>query len=479
MNTKSTLNLPLTLLTTVALGVGFGCSDDAADTGTNDDEIGLTETAEEDAETTAEGSGEEASTTAGTTTDETADEDTADTDDTAGTTTDTTAGTDTADTDTAEDTADTDTAEDTADTDTAEDTSEESSSSTSTTGNNNGCEAPAAYVDCDGEPGSLTTDPFQALGINCGDDPSSTVVGANASMNSNSASAWRIATQFGSASQEPGDNRYNGALWAANLDPYVSPGEDGVSGTEDDVEVPNNTSSAILVLSTGTISAPDAQGVITETSGSQSSNANNGNDDGDSLPSPLSAQEGSNNGAGGTPFENCDGVNDCSDSLWDQWNGQGWDDPNDKLWMQFDLSVPGGTEGYVFDFAYFSSEYPTYVNTSFNDLFIAWSTSETFTGNLTFVNEAPLTITSLENAGSFQYKGSDAELSGTGFEGHAGTGWFTARGSATPGEQFQITFFIADMGDSALATGTLLDNFRWECAGCVPSEVNSCGIQPQ
>ena len=38
---------------------------------------------------------------------------------------------------------------------------------------------------------------------------------------------------------------------------------------------------------------------------------------------------------------------------------------------------------------------------------------------------------------------------------------------------------IADMGDSILATGVLLDNFRWECAGCIPSEVDSCGIQPQ
>ena len=68
---------------------------------------------------------------------------------------------------------------------------------------------------------------------------------------------------------------------------------------------------------------------------------------------------------------------------------------------------------------------------------------------------------------------------GTGFEGHAGTGWFTARGSAAPEESFQLTFFIADMADSILATGVLLDNFRWECAGCIPSEVNSCGIQPQ
>ncbi|MCA9700507.1 MAG: choice-of-anchor L domain-containing protein, partial [Myxococcales bacterium] len=175
----------------------------------------------------------------------------------------------------------------------------------------------------------------------------------------------------------------------------------------------------------------------------------------------------------------CDGVNDCSDSLYNHWYVNNWNNPNDKLWMQFDLTVPLGTEGYVFDFAYFSSEFPSWYNTQYNDLFIAWSTSETYTGNLTFVNGAPLTITSLEDAGAFQYKNNAAQLAGTGFEGHAGTGWFTARGSAAPEESFQITFFIADMADSVLATGVLLDNFRWECAGCVPSEVDSCGIQPQ
>jgi hypothetical protein len=176
---------------------------------------------------------------------------------------------------------------------------------------------------------------------------------------------------------------------------------------------------------------------------------------------------------------NCDGMNDCSDSLYDHWIGNGWNDPFDKLWMQMDLTVPIETEGYIFDFAYFSSEFPFYYNTEYNDLFIAWSTSETYTGNITFVNDAPLTITSLEDANAFQYKNNAAQLAGTGFEGHAGTGWFVARGSAAPEETFELTFFIADMSDEILATVVLLDNFRWECAGCTPSEVDSCGIQPQ
>jgi hypothetical protein len=244
-------------------------------------------------------------------------------------------------------------------------------------------------------------------------------------------------------------------------------------------EIPNNTSTAILMLSTGVIAARNGQGVVTEGNNAQQGNGDNGNQDQGGLPAPLSANRGSNNGAGGTPFMNCDGVNDCSDSLHNHWNVNGWNNPDDKLWMQMELTVPTNTEGYVFDFAYFSSEFPTYYDTQFNDLFIAWSTSETYTGNITFVNGAPLTITSLEDAGAFQYKNNAQQLAGTGFEGHAGTGWFTARGSAASQEVFQITFFIADMADSILATGVLLDNFRWECAGCVPSEVDSCGIQPQ
>lgn len=69
---------------------------------------------------------------------------------------------------------------------------------------------------------------------------------------------------------------------------------------------------------------------------------------------------------------------------------------------------------------------------------------------------------------------------GTGFTSHAGTGWLVVRGPAAPNEgSFQLTFFISDLGDSVLATGVLLDNFRWECSGCFPSAPGSCGLQPQ
>ena len=48
------------------------------------------------------------------------------------------------------------------------------------------------------------------------------------------------------------------------------------------------------------------------------------------------------------------------------------------------------------------------------------------------------------------------------------------------GREREITvgFYLADMSDSILATVALLDNFRWDCEGCIPSEVEDCGVQP-
>ena len=141
---------------------------------------------------------------------------------------------------------------------------------------------------------------------------------------------------------------------------------------------------------------------------------------------------GSNNGLGGTPFQDCDLINDCSDSLHEQWFVQQWNVLNDKLWLQFSVTAPEGVHGYMFDFAFFSSEFPDFVNTQFNDMFVAWSSSETYTGNLTFIGEAPMNTTSLAAAGAFDYMGEAEELYGTGFETHGATPRRPGRRSKSP-----------------------------------------------
>ncbi|MCB9701521.1 MAG: DUF4215 domain-containing protein [Myxococcales bacterium] len=295
-------------------------------------------------------------------------------------------------------------------------------------------------IKCDSD----TMDPFKAIELNCSANPEETPVLMNNSMHSNNASAWRVAKGFGSY-MEMGKLLY-------------SP-----RGGE-----------SFLMVSTGVIKAPNAQGVVVETPSSQESNGDNGNDDSDTLPPPINVSKGSNNGGGGMPFMNCDGVGDCSDSLYDAWE-LGTGDPNDKLWFTFQTKVPNAVESYSFNFAYFSSEWPDWVDTTFNDLLIAWQTSEAYTGNVTFIGDAPLTVTSLDPYLSTDgYSGNEPQLQGTGFEGNAGSDWFAANQNVVGGETLTMTFMIADMGDSILATMAIIDNFHWNCEACIPANAPEC-----
>lgn len=317
----------------------------------------------------------------------------------------------------------------------------ESDSDTSDSGVVEICEAPGDLMPCD----TGTDNPFNAIGLGCEGGPNTSIPIFNPIFAANDANTWRIAQQFGD---------------------YIDPA-DGLP-----LWRPREGDS-MLVIGTGPLPTLDADGALIEVGdplGDGTSNPSNS-----ALPAPLSPLPGSSGGAGGTPFVNCDLVNDCSDSLIDQWN-LGGGSANDLIWFQFETPVPGGTYGFSFDFAYFSEEFPEYVDTQFNDMFVAWSNSESYTGNLCFVNDEPCTVTALWPA---DFQGGAAELSGTQFTNDGATGWYQAQGTVVPDEMLQLTFALFDMSDSAFDTTLLVDNFRWDCEGCTPSEVDPCiGIDP-
>ncbi|MBZ5707819.1 choice-of-anchor L domain-containing protein [Nannocystis pusilla] len=326
-----------------------------------------------------------------------------------------------------------------------------------TSGGDEDCQAPAVQPPCDTD----ANDPFKAIGLNCSDNKSMAIPISNPVITSPDASAWRVATHYGSAMDPMNAGAF---MWGPKE------GE------------------RLLVIGTGTFPALQADGGLIEPDsfipGENVSTPNGNPDNQFDLPGVMTYEKGSNNGNGGTPGMNCDGTQDCSDTLDDQWNIAFNNTANDVFYMSFDLEVPLGTHGYLFDFAYFSQEWPNWVGDAYNDMFVVWSTSETFTGNVTFINEQPLTVTALDPYMTIQP--GDPLLAGTGFpdsflgdtEG-AGTGWFTAKGSAAPGEKFTVAISIFDMGDDVLDTIGLIDKFRWDCEGCIPSEVESCGVEPQ
>ncbi|MEM6295687.1 MAG: choice-of-anchor L domain-containing protein [Myxococcota bacterium] len=310
------------------------------------------------------------------------------------------------------------------------------------------CEAPGDLIPCDAPGMDGTVDPFNAMGLGCTGGPNNVIPILNDIFVSADDTAWRVVSQYGT-----------------HIDPV-----DGLPTWRP------REGESMLMISTSTLPEPDENGILTQTPGNGGAN---GNPDGSALPAPMSPFPGSNAGAGGTPFVGCDGTGDCSDSLIDQWNAGGGS-ANDLLWFQFETQVPNGTFGFSFDFAYFSAEFPEWVDTTFNDIFLVWSDSESYTGNLCFVNDEPCTVTALWPPA---FQEGDPVLEGTmfeasGSEGEA-TGWFQANGSAVPGELLQLTFAIFDMGDTAFDTLVLLDNFQWDCEGCTPSEVDPCiGIDP-
>ncbi|WP_434415111.1 hypothetical protein [Nannocystis pusilla] len=76
--------------------------------------------------------------------------------------------------------------------------------------------------------------------------------------------------------------------------------------------------------------------------------------------------------------------------------------------------------------------------------------------------------------------GYDEHLAGTGYIRDGGaTGWYRATGGVRPGETFSLTFAVFDMGDSFYDTTAILDNWAWDCQGCLPNEALGCGIAPQ
>ena len=337
------------------------------------------------------------------------------------------------------------------------------------------CNAPAAkdYIVCDKDLEKAAkadkTIAHKAMGI-CNDQPANSVKISNYTFTAADNNSWQVAKGFGTYTFDD------------DMDPITPPA----------LLYKPREGETFLMVSTGVIKAPNAQGIVIENNGSQGGNGPNGNDDTNALPPPMQSTKGS----GGVPFTKCDGMNDCSDTLEDQW-ALGNSDPNDKLWFTFKTKVPEGTFGYKFDFVFCSAEWPTWVDTGFNDLLIAWQSDPTkadpnanppidpYTGNVTFIPDPgdpkkglPLTITALDPYFLGDgFSGNEPQLAGTGFNGNACSNWFTAKGGVQPGADVTIGFFIADMSDTALATMAILDNFRWDCEGCVPSEVDDCGVQ--
>ena len=146
--------------------------------------------------------------------------------------------------------------------------------------------------------------------------------------------------------------------------------------------------------------------------------------------------------------------------------------------VRLEAKVPPHIDGFAYQFAFFSAEYPMWVgdDTPWNDMYVAWLESEAWTGNISFDEYGhPISI-----GGVFlDYLDADSPLCGNGscvapeldgfaMDGHAGTRWLETVAPVHPGEIIEVVFAVFDLTDSFYDTVVVLDNVHWDCTNLPP-----------
>ena len=157
--------------------------------------------------------------------------------------------------------------------------------------------------------------------------------------------------------------------------------------------------------------------------------------------------------------------------------------PNDGAGLQVDLRAPTNATGFSFDFKFYTIEWPVFICSQYNDFFVAILSPTPMgqtDGNISFdsignpvsVNNAFLDVCGCSGgppctAGgkSFACAAGTGELTGTGFESHAGTSWLQTNAPIQGGQNFTLRWATYDSGDGALDSTTLVDNFQWIANG--------------
>lgn len=167
---------------------------------------------------------------------------------------------------------------------------------------------------------------------------------------------------------------------------------------------------------------------------------------------------------------------------------------NDVVDLRLELKAPGNARGFAFDFDFFSSEWPVFICTKYNDGFIAYLSAPSYNGgkadNISFdARNNPVSVNngffdrctpniplncSNPNLERSTCPGGPGELAGTGFgliEDGCGqgfpstsggaTGWLFSSAPIAPGETFTLDLILWDTGDADFDSLVLLDNFRW------------------
>jgi len=281
--------------------------------------------------------------------------------------------------------------------------------------------APAAHSPCDAVGG----DPLQAIGLNC---PGESALAVSAQLNTFA----------------PGVGVLPG--WGSSATYAAREGE------------------AVLVLSTGDLAerteVPSSLGDAGFHCNSYFQGGGSGNTA--AFPPPITPRPAAGDCATNPAAV---GTGDCSGTIEDQFEQSGF--KYDYQEVRLTLQVPPDASSLSFDFAYLTKEYPIWAGRPYNDMFIAWLESSTWTGNVSFDQAgSPIAL----NAAFLEYyddSGNLPEFAGTCMRYSAGTGWLTTTVDVPPGEEITLILALFDLDDVNWDSFVLVDNVRWGCDGVI------------
>jgi hypothetical protein len=166
----------------------------------------------------------------------------------------------------------------------------------------------------------------------------------------------------------------------------------------------------------------------------------------------------------------------------------------DGIGVTLKIKVPKNAGGVSFDFDFYSSEWPEYVCTTFNDQFVAWLQTAAWSGNGADLNVAldtsngPISVNTpflnrctpntptgclgTITGGTSKCAVGPTDLQGTGFynlgtyctsqsTGGAATGWLTTFAPVKGGEEITLQLIIWDTGDANWDSSVLVDGLKW------------------
>jgi hypothetical protein len=157
----------------------------------------------------------------------------------------------------------------------------------------------------------------------------------------------------------------------------------------------------------------------------------------------------------------------------------------DSCGLKLVLKAPTNANSFGYNFDFFTSEYPEWLCTQYNDAYVAYyegSKNTASNKNISFDSaNNPVSV----NNGLFSIPGwpppalgTNTYLNGTGYDGvcsnsHSGasyvlnsicggsTGWLQTKAPVKPGETITLIFNVWDTGDRQWDSTVLLDNFTW------------------